>query len=197
MEQKRIAVVFHSVCGNTYLMAKEYAADFQKLGAQVKFYRLHDPNYEAVSQSFASAREFRNEILQIEVLPSPSVIMDCEAIFLGSPTYFGNMSGPVKMFMDSFVNDWVEGKLAGKFFGCFANSGTPQGGSDLCLQSMNIFAQHMGMVLLPVPNILKGAVQPAYGIAHYAGDYADVRLNEKEKESIAGYCAYAYSIMKG
>ena len=39
MEQK-IAVVFHSVCGNTYQMADQYRQAFEDLGAKVAFYRL-------------------------------------------------------------------------------------------------------------------------------------------------------------
>ena len=36
MPAPKIAVVFHSVCANTYLMAREYRDAFRELGAQVE-----------------------------------------------------------------------------------------------------------------------------------------------------------------
>ena len=191
----KIAVVFHSVCANTYQMAREYRDAFQKLGAEVLFYRLHDPNYAVTADAFPASREYKNEILSVEELHSPAQVLDCDALFLGSPTYFGNVSAPVKVFMDSFVDYWVEARLAGKFFGGFASAGTPQGGGDICLQALCHFAMHMGMCLIPVPSTVTGAVQPAYGVCHWSGDNSDQRLTQEEREAIASYCAFACKII--
>lgn len=196
MNPPKIAVVFHSVCANTYLMAKEYRDAFAALGAQVLFYRLHDPNYAVTADAFPASREYKNEILSVEELKSPAQVLDCDALFLGSPTYFGNVSAPVKVFMDSFVDYWVEARLAGKYFGGFASAGTPQGGCDICLQALCHFAMHMGMCLVSVPSTVTGTVQPAYGICHWSGDLSDQRLTQGEREAIAGYCAFAYGLIR-
>lgn len=197
MPTKKIAVVFHSVCANTYLMAREYRDAFEKLGAQVLFYRLHDPNYATTADAFPASREYKNEILSVEELKSPAQVLDCDALFLGSPTYFGNVSAPVKTFMDSFVDYWVEARLAGKFFGGFASAGTPQGGCDICLQALCHFAMHMGMCLISVPSTVTGTVQPAYGVCHWSGDNSDQRLTAGEREAIAGYCSFAWGLVAG
>lgn len=196
MNPPKIAVVFHSVCANTYLMAKEYRDAFAALGAQVLFYRLHDPNYAVTADAFPASREYKSEILSVEELKSPTQVLDCDALFLGSPTYFGNVSAPVKVFMDSFVDYWAEARLAGKFFGGFASAGTPQGGCDICLQALCHFAMHMGMCLVSVPSTVTGTVQPAYGICHWSGDLSDQRLTQGEREAIAGYCAFAYGLIR-
>lgn len=195
MNRPKLAVVFHSVCANTFLMAREYRDAFIELGAEVRFFRLHDPNYTLTADAFPASREYKNDILQVEELKSPAQVLDCDALFLGSPTYFGNVSAPVKAFMDSFVDYWVEARLAGKFFGGFASAGTPQGGCDICLQALCHFAMHMGMCLLSVPSTVAGAVQPAYGICHWSGDNSDQRLTDDEKAAIRSYCAYAYNII--
>lgn len=197
MPTKKIAVVFHSVCANTYLMAREYRDAFEKLGAKVLFYRLHDPNYAVTADAFPASREYKNEILAVEELQSPVPVLDCDALFLGSPTYFGNVSAPVKTFMDSFVDYWVEARLAGKFFGGFASAGTPQGGCDICLQALCHFAMHMGMCLISVPSTVAGTVQPAYGVCHWSGDNSDQRLTAGEREAIASYCAFAWGLVAG
>lgn len=195
MDQPDIAVVFHSVCANTFLMAREYRDAFSELGARVSFFRLHDPGYAATADAFPASREYKSDILRTPELSSPAQVLDADALFLGSPTYFGNVSAPVKAFMDSFVDYWAQGPLVGKLFGGFASAGTPQGGADLCLMALNHFALHMGMSPLSAPSTLPGAVQPAYGLCHWSGDNADRRPDLREKESIRGYCAYAYDII--
>ena len=195
MPTPKIAVVFHSVCANTYLMAREYRDAFQALGAEVLFCRLPDPNYAVTADAFPASREYKAEITTVPVLESPVPVLDCDALFLGSPTYFGNVSAPVKVFIDSLVDYWVEARLAGKFFGGFTSAGTPQGGGDICLQALTHFAMHMGMCVIPVPSVVAGTVQPAYGICHWSGDQSDQRLAPGEKEAIASYCAFAYGII--
>lgn len=197
MKKPNIAVVFHSVCANTFLMAREYRDAFEALGAEVSFFRLHDPNYAVTADAFPASREFKDDILRVELLNSPTQVLDCDALFLGSPTYFGNVSAPVKVFMDSFVDYWVEARLAGKFFGGFASAGTPQGGCDICLQALCHFAMHMGMCILSVPSTVTGTVQPAYGVCHWSGDDSCQRLTVGEREAIRSYCAYAYRIIAG
>ena len=197
MPAPKIAVVFHSVCANTYLMAREYRDAFRELGAQVEFWRLPDPNYALTADAFPASREYKEEILRAELLRSPAPVLDCDALFLGSPTYFGNVSAPVKAFMDSFVDCWAEARLAGKFFGGFASAGTPQGGGDLCLQALCHFAMHMGMCIIPAPSTLGGTVQPAYGLLHWSGDDSGRRLEEGEREAIRSYCAWAMGIIAG
>lgn len=195
MNRPKIAVVFHSVCANTFLMAREYRDAFAALGAQVLLFRLPDPNYAVIADAFPASREYKSDILEVEELMSPAQVLDCDALFLGSPTYFGNVSAPVKAFIDSFVDYWIEARLAGKLFGGFASAGTPQGGADLCLQALCHFAMHMGMCLLSVPSTVTGAVQPAYGLCHWSGDNSDQRLSPDEKEAVRSYCAYAYRLI--
>lgn len=195
MAKQKIAVVFHSVCANTYLMAREYKEAFEELGLEVDFFRLHDPNYTATADAFPSSREYKEEILAVPELASPAQVLDCRALFLGSPTYFGNVSGPVKVFMDSFVDYWAEARLAGKFFGSFATAGTAQGGADFCLGALNTFAMHMGMAVISVPSVVTGTPQPAYGLACYSGDLSDRRPDVGDRKAIRSYVRYAAAMI--
>lgn len=195
MNSPKIAVVFHSVCANTFLMARQLRDSLAELGAEVLLFRLPDPNYTATADAFPASREFKSELLRVRELASPAPILGCDALFLGSPTYFGNVSASAKAFIDSFVDYWAEGRFAGMFFGGFASAGTPQGGGDLCLQALCHFAMHMGMCLLPVPSTVGGGSQPAYGLCHWSGDNADRRLTDAEKEAVRDYCAYVYPII--
>ena len=186
----KIAVVFHSVCGNTYLMAKAYADYLAELGEEVSLFRVRDDSFEETSLRFESSRVYREEILRLPVVGSGKELTGYDALFLGSPTYYGSVSAQMKAFMDSFCDIWVDALMAGKYFGCFATSGDLYGGSELCMQGMNTFAQHMGMILLAVPCNLGGAPQPAYGITHATGPMSDQRMGADTVEAIRRYLDY-------
>ena len=162
-------VLFHSVCGNTYLLARFYADTLAALGAEVRLYRLPDGRYEQLAPLFEASQTYQAAISNIPILEQTALLTEADMLFLGSPIYFGNVSAAVKTFMDSCCDLWPAAQLAGKKFGCFASASTYQGGGILCPQAMNTFAQHMGMQLLSVPANIKGGPQPAYGILHAAG----------------------------
>jgi NAD(P)H dehydrogenase (quinone) len=184
MSNKKVSIIFHSVCGNNYLIAKNFYEQFKNNGADVSIYRVEDSNFESLSEQFPIAGQYKDEIMNIEVA-NVEKVLDSDIIVMGSPTYYGNVSGAMKSFMDSFSPCWPEAKLWGKKFFAFSTSANPEGGGDMCLNAMNIFAQHMGMIPIPVPsNLLQGVSFPAYGILHYVGDFSNIRINENIKKAI-------------
>ncbi len=191
----KIAVVFHSVCGNTYLIAKRFADYLKDQGQDVTLYRVKDDTFAETSLRFDSSREYREEILSLPIAGSGKDFTDVDALFLGSPTYYGCVSAQMKAFMDSFCDIWVEARMAGKFFGCFATSGSLVGGVELCMQVMNTFAQHMGMVNLSVPCNIQGPEQPAYGVSHVSGPMSDLRPTEDTALAVRSYLDFALRII--
>lgn len=175
----KISIVFHSVCGNNFLVAKEFYKEFKNLNADVQMLRVQDPNLEELAKQFTIAGQYKNEILNIEEAHVEK-LLDSDIIIFGSPTYFGNVSGAMKVFMDSFSTYWPDAKFWGKKSFAFTTAGNSEGGGDLCLNAINIFAHHMGMTPVPVPgNLVSGQSFPAYGLIHYVGDYSNLRPSGK------------------
>lgn len=191
----KIAVVFHSVCGNTYLLAKCFADYLNKKGQEVSLFRVQDDTYQELSLKLQPALGYREEILAVPVINKGSEMIGYDAVFLGSPTYYGCVSAQMKAFMDSFCDIWVDALMAGKFFGCFATGGDVYGGSELCMQVMNTFAQHMGMIPVSVPCNAGGAPQPAYGITHISGANSDVRIDGETVKAVHGYLDHFLNII--
>ena len=184
MANKKVSIIFHSVCGNNYLIAKDFYDQFKSHDADVNIYRVEDPNFESLAEQFPVAGQYKNEILKIKIAKVED-ILDSDIIIMGSPTYYGNVSGAMKSFMDSFSPCWPEAKLWGKKLFAFSTSGNPEGGGDMCLNAINIFGQHMGMISVPVPsNLVSGQSFPAYGLLHYVGDFSNIRLNGNVKTAI-------------
>lgn len=172
---KKVSIVFHSVCGNSYIIAKEFYDEFKRYNAETQILRVKDPDYDELAKQFAVAGQYKNEILSIEEAKVES-LLDSDIIIIGSPTYYGNVSGAMKSFMDSFSPYWSEARFWGKKLFSYTTCGTTEGGGDMCLNAINIFGQHLGMTIVSVPaNLLTGYSFPAYGLIHYAGDYSNIR----------------------
>lgn len=184
MKNKKVSIIFHSICGNNYLIAKDFYDQFKNYGIDVNIFRVEDPNFESLAEQFEVAAQYKDEIMKIEVA-RVNDILDSDIIIMGSPTYYGNVSGAMKSFMDSFSPCWLEAKLWGKKLFSFSTCANPEGGGDMCLNAINIFGQHMGMLAVPVPsNLVSGQSYPAYGLLHYVGDFSNIRLNENTKTAI-------------
>ena len=191
---KRAAIVFHSVCGNTWLLAREYQRALEQLGVSCAMFRVPDPNFERLVPQFQAARECAEGIRAVPVIEDPAQLLAYDALFFGSPTYFGNVSAAMKAFMDACGVFWTEAALACKRFGAFSSAGTPQGAGDVCLLALNVFAQHMGMLPLPVPANIAGRAQPAYGVLHFAGELALERPDEETRAAIFDYLSRAVAL---
>ena len=66
-------------------------------------------------------------------------LRDCDGLILGSPTRFGNMSAPMKQFIDATSAAWMSGTLVGKPAGVFTATGSMHGGQESTLLSMMLW----------------------------------------------------------
>lgn len=63
-----------------------------------------------------------------------SDLTGADAIIIGSPTYYGNMSGKMKSFIDR--SNSIHGKLKGKIGGAFTSSGDTACGAETTILSI-------------------------------------------------------------
>lgn len=184
----KTAIIVHSVCGNSYLLAKHFETCLKNQNKDVTLYRIQDADRSVWANIFPSAGEFANEI---DALPTATadVLLQNDHIVLGCPTYFGNVSAEMKAFMDSASVFWVNAGLNGRTLTAFTSASNSEGGGGLCLQAINTFGQHVGMGSLPVPaDLLPDISFPAYGFITYSGSKGDQRPAEAIYRGIAAYC---------
>ena len=140
----RVLVVYDSRTGNTEKMALAVADGARKVkGARVV-------------------------VLEVDKAKM-SDLVNSDAIILGSPTYYGNMSGKMKSFIDQ--TNRIHGKLAGKVGGAFTSSGDTACGAETALLSMLEAMLINGMI-----------IQGRHDNKHY-GPTAVESPDEKEIES--------------
>lgn len=125
----RVLVIYDSVSGNTEKMATAVLE-----GAK---------NVEGVEPVLKRVDDARLEDLEA-----------ADGIIMGSPTYYGQMSGKLKGFIDS--SNKIHGRLAGKVGGAFTSCGGAGCGAETTLLSiLNALLVH-GMI-----------VQGAHEFNHY------------------------------
>lgn len=78
-------------------------------------------------------------------------ILKCSGIGFGSPTRFGNMSAPIKYFIDGLVTHWHSGFLVDKPAIVFTSANSMHGGHESTLLSMMNPIFHLGMIPIGVP----------------------------------------------
>ena len=112
-------------------------------------------------------------------------LAECAGLVLGSPTYFGNMAGAVKSFIDQTSSLWMSGALIGKPAAVFTSTASQHGGQESTLLSMMIPLFHHGMVLVGLPYSEAALLRTQsggtpYGASHTSGD-GRLPLTEDEK----------------
>lgn len=127
----KILVVYDSKSGNTEKMALAVAKGAENVGGV-------EVNVKKVEQT------------------TNSDLVAADGIIVGSPAYFGQMSGKLKAFIDQSVE--VHHKLEGKVGAAFTSSGGTASGAETTLLSILEAMLIHGM-------IVQGGVGPHYGAA--------------------------------
>lgn len=122
---KSIAIVYHSPYGHTAKVANCIAQGAMKLGAHV----------------------FEMDIEHIDW----DVLDQADAIVFGCPTYMGNLTSGLKLFMEQSSKRWLARAWQGKLAAGFTNGGGLSGDKLAVLQQINLFAMQHGMLWTGLP----------------------------------------------
>jgi len=109
----------------------------------------------------------------------------CDALIIGGPTHFGNMSASLKYFLDQTTGHWFQGTLTGKPAGVFTTTGSMHGGQESTLLSMMIPLLHHGMLICGIPYSNPELMQTQrggtpYGASHVSGEDGQEPLSDHE-----------------
>ena len=185
---KRCSIIFHSVCGNDYIIASAFKDALEEQGLDVRLYHVEYDDLHIWANKMEAANDYYEEILDLPIA-NYETLLKSDLVILGSPTYYGNVSAEMKHFMDSSSEYFTDGSLSGKFFACFTSCGSIEGGGTLCLQSMIHYAQRMGMINIPIGKQVQhiDPLQPVCGIMHHSGPDSIIRPSEQLGDALIYY----------
>lgn len=104
----KLAIIYYSGTGNTQKMANEIVKGIKEI-----------PGMEAETFS----------IDNVDAL----YIKECEGVIVGTPTYYGSLSGAIKLWLENVPNLY---DLSGKLTGAFSTAAYIHGGGDIAVQSI-------------------------------------------------------------
>ncbi|XBS71113.1 NAD(P)H:quinone oxidoreductase [Acerihabitans sp. KWT182] len=140
----KILILYYSMYGHIATMAKAVAEGAGKVsGAEVTVKRVPETMPPALfnqagGKNDASVKEAK-----------PQELADYDAIIVGTPTRFGNMSGQMRTFLDQTGALWASGALYGKIGSVFTSTGTGGGQEQTILSTWTTLAHH-GLILVPI-----------------------------------------------
>lgn len=140
----KVLVLYHSMYGHVEAMANAVAEGARGVaGVEVTVKRVPETMDAEVFKSAGGKTD------QAAAVATPAELADYDAIIVGTPTRFGNMSGQMRNFFDQTGGLWAKGALAGKVASVFTSTGTG-GGEEMTITSTWTTLAHHGMVIVPI-----------------------------------------------
>ncbi|MEX1198883.1 MAG: NAD(P)H:quinone oxidoreductase [Pseudohongiellaceae bacterium] len=177
----KVLVLYHSMYGHIETMAQAVAEGARRVsGAEVTIKRVP----ETMDAEAFKAAGGKTE--QPADVASPQELADYDAIILGVPTRFGNMSGQMRNFLDQTGGLWAKGALGGKVASVFTSTGTG-GGEEMTITSTWTTLAHHGMTIVPIGymtpelfDISKVSGGTPYGASTLAGGDGSRQPDDRE-----------------
>ena len=143
----RVLIVYYSSYGHIETMAKAVAEGARSVtGTEVDIRRVA----ELVPEDVAQKSGYKMD-QDAPLIDDPNELANYDAIIIGSPTRYGNMTSQMRNFWDKTGGIWAQGKLVGKVGSAFTSTASQHGGQETTLTSIHTMLFHMGMVVVGVP----------------------------------------------
>ena len=180
-ETPYILVLYYTRTGGTANLARQIARGVE-----------HSGQFEARLRTVPTVSAETEQTLppvpeEGAVYCSKEDLANCAGLALGSPTRFGNMAAPLKHFLDTTADLWMQNALAGKPAAVFCSSASQHGGQESTLLTMMVPLLHHGMVLTGVPYSERALNETTdggspYGASHVSGpDHSSVLADAEQK----------------
>jgi NAD(P)H dehydrogenase (quinone) len=146
----KVLVLYYSSYGHIEKMAEAVAQGVREAGAEAVIKRAPETVPEDV------ARQSGFKLDQKAPIASAAELADYDAVIIGTPTRFGNMTAQMKNLLDQTGGLWMQGKLIGKVGSVFTSTATQHGGQESTILSTHTVLLHQGMVIVGLPYSFQG-----------------------------------------
>ena len=146
----KVLVLYYSSYGHIEKMAAAAAEGAREAGAVVSVKRVPELVPDEVMRSAGYKLDQPAPVATVAELP------EYDAIFIGTPTRFGNMAAQMKNFLDQAGGLWLQDRLVGKVGSVFTSTGSQHGGQESTILATHIVLMHLGMIVVGLPYSFKG-----------------------------------------
>lgn len=180
-----VLIAFYSRYGNTRALAEAIAEGAGQVEeSEIRLRRVADLASEAVIAHDPRWLAARDEMAKLYPEPTHKDLEWCDALFLGTPTRYGNPTAEIKLFIDKTGPLWLKGALVDKVASVFTSTSTNHGGNESTILAMMHPLMHLGMIVVTpgyADPIMFSAGTP-YGASSVSGPNADELPTENDME---------------
>jgi len=146
MSQVKLAVVFYSMGGTNYQLAKWAEEGAKEVGAEVRVLKVQELAPESVIEANEGWKATVEATKDVPVATSDDLDW-ADAIIFSVPTRFGVMASQMKQFLDIQGGLWGEGKTVNKVVSAMTSAQNPHGGQEATLLSLYTAMMHWGAII--------------------------------------------------
>jgi NAD(P)H dehydrogenase (quinone) len=146
MENVKVAVVYYSMGGTNYQMAKWAAEAAKEAGAEAKVLQVQELAPQSVIDGNPAWKAQVEATKDVPVASSDDIEW-ADAIIFSVPTRFGNMPSQMKQFLDLQGGLWATGKTVNKVVSAMTSAQNPHGGQEATLLSLYTSMMHWGAII--------------------------------------------------
>lgn len=201
MSNVKLAVIFYSMGGTNYQLAKWAEEGAKAAGAEVKVFKVEELAPESIIAGNEGWKATVDATKDVPVATSADLEW-ADAIVFSVPTRFGNMPSQMKQFLDIQGGLWASGKTVNKVVSAMSSAQNPHGGQEATILSLYTSMMHWGAIIVPpgyTDPVLYGAGGNPYGTSVTVGqdgkmvEDVEAAVKHQAKRTVA----VADSVIKG
>ncbi|ELK47802.1 flavoprotein WrbA [Halobacillus sp. BAB-2008] len=146
MANVKLAVVFYSMGGTNYQMAKWAKEAAEEAGAEVRLVKVEELAPASVIEANDAWKATVNATKDVPTASSDDIEW-ADALIFSVPTRFGNMPAQMKQFLDTQGGLWASGKTVNKVVSGMTSAQNPHGGQEATLLSLYTSMMHWGAII--------------------------------------------------
>lgn len=148
MDKVKLTIVYYSMTGTNFQMAKWAKEAAEESGAEVRMVKVGELAPDSTVNANPVWKKHTEDTRDIAVASSEDLVW-ADAIIFSSPTRFGNVCSQVKQFLDLQGGIWGEGKLVNKVVSAMSSAQNPHGGQEQTMQAIYTTMMHWGAIIVP------------------------------------------------
>ncbi|MFD1390286.1 NAD(P)H:quinone oxidoreductase [Alkalibacillus flavidus] len=161
MSNVKLAIVFYSMSGTNYQLAKWAKEGAEEQGAEVKILKVEELAPQSVIEENEAWKATVDATSDVPVATSDDIEW-ADAIIFSTPTRFGNLPSQMKQFLDTQGALWASGKTVNKVVSGMSSAQNPHGGQEATILSLYTSMMHWGAIIA-APGYSDGSIFAAGG----------------------------------
>lgn len=194
MTKVNVAVVFYSMGGTNFQLAKWAKEGAEAAGADVRLLKVQELAPQSVIDGNDLWKSTVEATKDIPVATSADLEW-ADAIIFSTPTRFGAIASQMKQFIDLQGGLWAQGKTINKVVSAMSSAQNPHGGQEASILALYTSMMHWGAIIASpgyTNPVLFGAGGNPYGTSVTVGQ--DGKMVEDVEDSVKHQAARTVTV---